>query len=170
MATRMQRGVGSYSALLHDAQAQQIAPQKGMTQAADRWAVGYGKQIVRRAAEASGQKPRFVYLSAIGADESSVNAYNTVRGRLERELKEGTLPYVIARPSFILGDRDEKRSGESIGASVIDGALSFMGALGARAMRDRYSSIDARDLARGLVRYALDPSAARLTVTSSELR
>jgi uncharacterized protein YbjT (DUF2867 family) len=134
-------------------------------------AIDYGlSALFRRAAEASGSSPRYVYLSAIGAKENAANPYNAVRGKLERELREGSIPYTIVQPSFILGPRDQKRAGESVGASVLDGALGVLGALGAKTMRDRYGSIQAADLAAALVRLALDPDAAGKTVTTEALR
>lgn len=134
-------------------------------------AVDYGlTAMLRRACEASGARPRFVYLSAIGVREGTSNAYMAARARIERELKEGSLPYVIARPSFILGDRDEARMGEKVGASLVDAALGAIGVLGGRKLRDRYSSIDANDLARALVRLALDPKAENTIAETDALR
>ncbi len=134
-------------------------------------AIDYGlTAMLRRACEASGQGPRFVYLSAIGVSESTGNPYMKARARIERELREGSLPYVIARPSFILGDRDESRPGEKVGAGFVDGALAALGALGARKLRDRYASIDAAQLARALVRLGLDPSAEDVVVETDALR
>lgn len=134
-------------------------------------AVDYGlTAMLRRACEASGHRPRFVYLSATMAKEGTSNPYMAARVRIERELKEGGLPYVIARPSFILGERDEGRPGEKIGASMIDGALGVLGALGARRLQGRFASIDATDLARGLVRLGLDPSEENVVVETEGLR
>lgn len=134
-------------------------------------AIDYGlSALVRRAAEASGNAPRYVYLSAIGAAEGAANPYYAVRGKLERELKEGSLPYTIVRPSFILGARDQKRTGESIGAAALDSVVGLLGALGAKKMRARYGSIQAADLGAALVRIALDPAYAGRTVTTEDLR
>ncbi|HEY8430378.1 MAG TPA: NAD(P)H-binding protein [Sandaracinaceae bacterium] len=134
-------------------------------------AVDYGlTAMLRRACEASGRRPRFVYLSAIGVREGTSNAYMAARARIERELRDGSLPYVIARPSFILGERDEARVGETIGAALADGLLDVLGALGARKLRDRYASIDAKDLARALVRLGLDPAAENTIVETDALR
>ncbi len=134
-------------------------------------AVDYGlTAMLRRAAEASGHRPRFIYLSSMGVKEGTSNAYLAARARIERELREGSLPYTIVRPSFILGDRDESRPGESVGASAVDGMLAFAGALGAKRLRDRYRSIRGEDLARALVRLALDPSAEGRVVEADELR
>jgi uncharacterized protein YbjT (DUF2867 family) len=134
-------------------------------------AVDYGlTAMLRRAAEASGHRPRFVYLSSMGVREGTSNRYMAVRARIERELREGLLPYTIIRPGFIVGDRDESRPGEAIGAAIADGALSFFGALGAKTLRDRYHSIRGEELARALVRLALDPKAENRSFEAEALR
>jgi uncharacterized protein YbjT (DUF2867 family) len=134
-------------------------------------AVDYGlTALVRRAAEASGHAPRFVYLSAAGVTDETSRPYYVARAKIERELRKGTLPYTIVRPSFILGDRDEARMGESIGASVTDAMLSAAGLFGARKLRDRYRSIRAEELARAIVRLAMDDEAENRVIHAEELR
>ena len=134
-------------------------------------AVDYGlTAVLRRAAEGSGARPRFVYLSSMGVRDGTRNAYLAARARLERELRAGSLPYTIVRPSFIVGERDEVRAGEAVGAALGDGLLALLGASGARRLRDRYRSIRAEDLAEALVRLALDPAAADRVVAADELR
>ena len=109
--------------------------------------VDYGlTALLLRAAVASGVRPRFVYLSSVGAAPNTNNAYLSVRARLEREIRESGLPYTFARPSFITGpDRDDGRLGERIGSGVADAALSVLGALGARKICLLYTSPSPRD-------------------------
>src|SRR5690606_6370677 len=59
-------------------------------------------------------RPRFVYLSSAGVpDREPRNAYLRARFRVERALREGAVPFTIARPSIITGpDRDDARPGE----------------------------------------------------------
>lgn len=133
--------------------------------------IDYGMtMMLRDAAEASGCRPRFVYVSMAALPQSSRNPYVDVRIRVERALREGTLPYTIARPAIITGGRDEPRLGEAIGASVIDGALAVAGLLGARRLRDRYRSMTNVELARGLVRVAMDPACENQVVEGDALR
>jgi uncharacterized protein YbjT (DUF2867 family) len=116
-------------------------------------------RAARRAADATGVAPRFVYLSAVGASAASGNAYLAVRGRLEGELAASGLPYVIARPSFITGpDREESRPAERAAARAVDAALVPLRLLGARRLADRYRSTTADELARALVRAAVASS------------
>lgn len=139
-----------------------VAAQGGDAAAQGYEAVDYGlTALLRRAAEASEIRPRFVYVSMVGIDPAhdSRNPYTQVRIRIERELAAGALPYTILRPSLISGDRSEHRAGESFGAALADGALGVVGALGARRLRDRYRSITGDALGAACVRLAFDPDA-----------
>lgn len=135
-------------------------------------AVDYGMtMMLRDAAEACGHRPRLVYLSMAALPRASRNPYVNVRIRVERALREGALPYTIARPAIITGQgRDEPRLGEAIGAKVMDGALAFAGLLGAGRLRDRYRSITNVELAAGLVRVAMDPAYENRVVEGEALR
>jgi uncharacterized protein YbjT (DUF2867 family) len=119
-------------------------------------AVDYGLSIMLLdAAVACGSKPRFVYLSAMGAGGRPMNAYMDVRKRVEAAVCGSALPYVIARPGFITGDdRDEWRAGERIAATISDGALALFGALGAKRLKNRYTSMTGAELARAMVELA----------------
>ncbi|HEY0778041.1 MAG TPA: NAD(P)H-binding protein [Gemmatirosa sp.] len=115
--------------------------------------------------------PRFVYLSALGANARSRTAYVAVRGRFEDELRAGPLPWTIVRPSFITGpDREESRPMERVGAAVVDALARPVGMLGARRVADRYRSITGSALAAALVRLADDPRAAGSVLESDALR
>lgn len=120
---------------------------------ADYEAVDYGLTVMLlRACVAAGHGPRFVYLSSMGVKEGVRNEYLAVRARVEKELSESGLPYVIARPSFISGeDREESRPGERIASTVGDGLLKTAGALGLGKLRDRYASMNGEELARALL-------------------
>jgi len=135
-------------------------------------AVDYGlTALLLRAAKASGAGPRFIYLSAAGVNPKIRSPYYRARVQLEAELKASGLPYVIARPSFIVGpDRDQPRPGERIGSALIDGLLAFAGTLGAKRLQARYTSTTNTVLAEALVRLALDPAAANRVFESEALR
>jgi hypothetical protein len=76
---------------------------------------------------------------------------------------------VIARPSFIVGDRDEGRPGERAASLAGDGLLALAGALGARRTRDRYRSTSPDVLASALIRIAEAPEHDRI-VDGADLR
>jgi uncharacterized protein YbjT (DUF2867 family) len=119
-------------------------------------AVDYGLSIMLlEAALACRSNPRFVYLSALGADGRSVNAYMGVRKRVEAAIRGSGLPYLVVRPGFITGDdRDETRAGERVASIVGDGVLGVLGALGAKRMRARYSSLTGAQLGGAIVELA----------------
>lgn len=132
--------------------------------------VGLTLQLLA-AAQALPVRPRFVYLSSIGAGPNARGAYLQARARVEAELRAGGVPFTIARPSFITGsDRDESRPGERISAAVGDTALAVIGVLGGRRLAERWSSTSNTALAAALVRAALDPAAADRVLESEALR
>jgi len=132
--------------------------------------VDYGlSAILLRAAVACGSRPRFVYLSSMGVTATTTNPIRAVRHRLETELRASGLPWFAARPSFIVGERDEDRPFEKVGSAVGDGLLALVGLLGAKRMRESYRSQTGAELAQSLVKLALDEVPDRV-VPSDELR
>jgi uncharacterized protein YbjT (DUF2867 family) len=111
-------------------------------------------EIAVAAAKASEQRPRLVYLSAVGADATARGAYQRARGKAEAAVRGAGLPWVIARPSFITGDRDESRVGEKAAAVVTDGVMAIAGVFGGNKLRDRYRSTSPDVLASALIRLA----------------
>jgi uncharacterized protein YbjT (DUF2867 family) len=110
------------------------------------------------ACRAAGTKPRFVYLSSVGTSDSAAGSYLQARARVERTLRESGVPYTIARPSFIVGERDTPRALEKVSAPLVNGLLGVLGAVGAKDLRDRYRSITGEELAKALVVIAQDPA------------
>jgi uncharacterized protein YbjT (DUF2867 family) len=73
---------------------------------------------------AAGAK-QFILVSSVGVDSRSGNFYLRVKGELEKAVT--ALPFQsthIFRPSFLIGERSEKRLGESIGIPIAK-ALRF---------------------------------------------
>ena len=61
----------------------------------------------------------FIFVSALYANPKSSGDYVRFKGLVEEELKELNFPKLgIMRPSFLMGDRKEKRVGEKIGIFV----------------------------------------------------
>jgi uncharacterized protein YbjT (DUF2867 family) len=147
------------------------ARREGRDPAAESYeAVDYGlTSLLLGAAARLDPPPRFVYLSSTGSDAGTRNAYLAARARLERELRESGVPHVIARPSFIVGERERSRRWEGVAARLSDGALAVAGALGARRLQDRYRAIDAASLAAALVRLAFEPAGEARVVEADEL-
>jgi uncharacterized protein YbjT (DUF2867 family) len=152
------------------ARARTAAERGGPEESYDR--VDYGlTALLVRAAVNSGGKPRFVYLSALGAGKPSRNPYYAARYKAETELVASGLPFVIARPSFITGpDREEARPAERAAAKVVDGAFGLLRHVGLGALEDRYGSLTARELAAALVALALDEQEPACIAEAERLR
>jgi uncharacterized protein YbjT (DUF2867 family) len=126
-------------------------------------------QLAVRAAQAAQAAPRLVYLSSIGADPAARSPYLRARGKAEAAVTGAGLPWVIARPSFIIGERDESRPGERVASVVGDGVLAVAGLFGARRTRDRYRSTTPDVLASALIRLGEAPEHDRIA-DGAELR
>jgi uncharacterized protein YbjT (DUF2867 family) len=129
--------------------------------------------LPRLLAGAAGAVPaveRYVYLSSAGASPKAAGAYLQWRWKAEEAVRASGVAWTIARPSIIVGDRDDARPLEDGAAKVLDGLLVAVGALGGATWRDRYRSTDGATLARALARLARDPAAANQTFESEQLR
>lgn len=120
--------------------------------------------LTRIAVDAARQagSPRLVYLSSVGADPSARSAYLRARGQAEEVVRTSGLPWVIARPSLIVGERDELRLGEKVGAGLGDGVLAVAGLLGGKGLRAKYRSTSADVLASALIRLGEAPEHDRV--------
>lgn len=116
---------------------------------------------VLRAVVGKAPSALFVYLSALGVSENSQNSYLAARFRVERELTDSGLRYLIARPAFVTGrDRAEFRMGERAIAVATDGildALARTGVGGLKSLRNKFASLTGDELARALVSLAQAP-------------
>lgn len=133
--------------------------------------VDYGLTVMLlRACVSSGMRPRLVYLSSLGADLNARNAYLSVRGRVERELRDSGLDYVVFRPSFISGpDREERRLAERLGATVTDAVVRLMEFLRLGRFVARLESMDADMLSAAIVEISLDASSANMVFERDQL-
>ncbi len=69
---------------------------------------------IAKLARAAGAR-QFLFVSALGADPRSFFFYNRVKGELEDAIRKIGYPSVtVARPSLLLGDRQERRFGEEL--------------------------------------------------------
>ena len=100
----------------------------------------------------------FLLVSSIGADADSRFFYLRVKGELEDALRTlGFRSVTIVRPSVLLGDRGEFRLGEEVAkrfGSLVPG---------------RWRPVEARDVARALVRSAKDDVPGLHIIESSEI-
>jgi NADH dehydrogenase len=126
-------------------------------------------QVAVAAARASERHPRIVYLSSVGANPQARSAYLAARGRAEAVVTSSGLPWVIARPSLITGERDDRRLGERSAAIIGDGLLAVAGVLGGKQLRAKYRSTTPDILASALIRLGEAPERDRVA-SGAELR
>jgi NADH dehydrogenase len=105
---------------------------------------------------------RLVYLSSVGADANARSAYLNARGKAEDLVKRSGLPWAIARPSIITGEREDTRFGESSAAFVGDGLLALASLIGGKQIRARYRSTTPDVLASALIRIGESPEHDRI--------
>ncbi|WP_447753506.1 oxidoreductase [Pseudomonas nicosulfuronedens] len=101
----------------------------------------------------------YIVVSALGADSKSSIFYSRTKGELEDALRQqGWQQLTIARPSLLLGQREEVRLAELLAAPF------------SRILPGKLHGIEAIALARALWRLALEPGKGVRVVESDELR
>jgi uncharacterized protein YbjT (DUF2867 family) len=120
--------------------------------------------MLARNAYANGVK-KIAVVSSLGANASSNNYYLRIKGEMENEiLKAGFGTTIIVRPSMLLGERKERRTGEAVGKvimKVVQPALT--GKL------RKFRAIHGRDVARAMVNLINTESGTRI-MESDELQ
>jgi uncharacterized protein YbjT (DUF2867 family) len=120
-----------------------------------------------RAQHASGTRgARFILVSSVGADANSRNFYLRVKGELEAAIQAMPLEAVhVFQPSFIVGERSEKRAGETV-ALAVSRAIGFLLVGGLR----KYRAIEAAAVARAMVAAANKDAAGCFVYHYDEIR
>jgi uncharacterized protein YbjT (DUF2867 family) len=105
-----------------------------------------------------GGAPTFVLVSSVGADARARNFYLRVKGEAEESVAGLGFPrFVALRPSLLLGDRTEHRTGEAWARTLAPGFNPLL-----FGPFRRYRAIEADDVAAALIAAAADPAPARL--------
>jgi uncharacterized protein YbjT (DUF2867 family) len=101
---------------------------------------------IGRIARANGVR-QYLLVSSVGADAHSSNFYLKTKGDLEEKIRAlGFDAFVSARPSFLLGARNEFRLGERIGIALAT-AFAFL-------IPKKYRGIPADQVAAALIKLA----------------
>jgi uncharacterized protein YbjT (DUF2867 family) len=104
-------------------------------------------------------------VSSIGANSQSGNYYLRIKGEMEEGIiKLGFKQTTIGRPSMLLGDRNETRTGEIVGKAV----MRILKPLLIGKLR-KYRAINGRDVARALIS-VLQTDSAITILESDELQ
>ncbi len=93
---------------------------------------------------------QFIVISSMGADAESMFFYNKVKGEMERDIQQPGFEAVhILRPSLLLGNREEERTGEKLASKILKPLSSLMiGPL------KEYKPIEAETVAHAMVNVA----------------
>ena len=109
---------------------------------------------------------QFHFISSLGANINSFAFYTRLKGETERDLKTIQIPSIyIYQPSFLVGNRKEKRFGERFGkrlAKLIDPFL--IGRL------RKYRSISAAVVAKAMLNQSLKNNAGIYTYPSDQIK
>lgn len=133
-------------------------------------AVDFGlTALLIEALQAAAVPARFVYLSSAGVTPDTRNAYLRARADIEALLAASDLDWLVARPSFIVGDRDVERPLESIGAGAADLLLGLGRLIGFKRAAETYRSTPAPVLAGALVQHGLNGPGKRV-IDGADLR
>jgi uncharacterized protein YbjT (DUF2867 family) len=104
---------------------------------------------IAKIAKVNGVK-QFILVSSVGANFDSSNFYLRTKGDLEKKMKSlGFQNFVCVRPSMLLGDREEYRLGEKIGAVL----SNFLSPLLYGSLR-KYHGIESSDVAKAMQKFA----------------
>jgi uncharacterized protein YbjT (DUF2867 family) len=106
---------------------------------------------------------QYLIVSALGANKKSAMYYNRVKGEAEEAI--GNLGFEslhILRPSLLLGNRDEERSGE-------DAAKTFYKIFGFM-IPTKYKGIEASAVARAMLHYASQQQPGKFIHESGEMQ
>jgi uncharacterized protein YbjT (DUF2867 family) len=90
---------------------------------------------------------RIAVVSSIGANPASSNYYLRIKGEMEQEIKKLKFENIaIVRPSMLLGERKEKRAGETAGKVV----MKIVNPLLIGKMK-KFRGIHGKDVARAMI-------------------
>lgn len=110
---------------------------------------------------------QFLVISSLGADPNSSVYYSRVKGEMEEALKKIPIPYIgVFRPSLLISVRKEFRRMEKFGIFLMRYFLNFFlwGPL------RKYRGIKASDVARAMVKVALENRTGYDVIQSDEIQ
>jgi len=123
--------------------------------------LAYPSALIKRLATLE-PRPAFALVSSVGADRPK-GLYLNTKAEAEQALVASGLPYLIVRPSLLLGDREEFRPGERLMSLLL--ARPYLGAARLLAPQSdlvwKYAPIEAAQVAKTLIWTCLEkPSGA----------
>ena len=124
----------------------------------------YPVKIARLQREAGSK--RFMVISSMGANPHSMIFYSRTKGLMEEALQRMEYPSLyIFRPSFIAGNRTEKRAGEKIAIRI----AGWINPLLAGPLRN-YASVKATAIADAMLHYATHGESGNHCILSGSIK
>jgi uncharacterized protein YbjT (DUF2867 family) len=109
---------------------------------------------------------RFLAISAMGANPHSMIFYSRTKGLMEEALQRMDYPSLyIFRPSFIVGNRIEKRAGEKMAIRI----AGWINPLLAGPLRN-YASVKATAIADAMLHYAIHGQSGNHCILSGTIK
>ncbi|MDD2793396.1 MAG: NAD(P)H-binding protein [Sediminibacterium sp.] len=109
---------------------------------------------------------RFLAISSMGANPHSMVFYSRTKGLMEEALQRMDYPSLyIFRPSFIVGNRTEKRAGEKMAIRITD----WINPLLAGPLRN-YASVKATAIADAMLHYATQGQSGNHCILSGTIK
>lgn len=113
-------------------------------------AIDFGIPVAAAKLARENKIPTLVVISALGANTRSKVFYSRTKGEMEQIVLNQKIPHTyILRPSLILGQRNEKRFGESLGAVMLKLSSVFL-----RGRLRKYRAIEAVCIADAMINLA----------------
>ncbi|MDX1444756.1 NAD(P)H-binding protein [Lishizhenia sp.] len=144
-----------------------IGTTKAKTPDQDKYkAIDYGVPVKLAQASKRNGVTHFIVISALGANPNSSIAYNRIKGEMERDVMEqGVSHTYVLEPSLIMGDREEKRTGEKIAQFVMPLFHCLMiGGL------KKYRAIRSTDIALAMLKLSLQEKHNSGRILSDEIK
>ena len=116
----------------------------------------YPLALIQRLAQLEA-RPLFAVVSSAGAGHPR-GLYLATKAEMEKTLVDSDLPYVIVRPSLLMGERSEFRLGEKLFLALVGKPYLFIARLLAPQSKLvwRFAPIHAEQVASALIRCCLD--------------
>jgi uncharacterized protein YbjT (DUF2867 family) len=113
-------------------------------------------------------RPVFGLVSSVGADRGA-GLYLRTKAEVEEAVRASGLPYVIVRPSLLVGEREESRPGERLGLAVSVPLFKALQTFATGELVARYAPIEGTRVAAALIRGALDEREPALILEGKRL-
>lgn len=128
--------------------------------------IDYGIPVAAAKLAKANSIDTFIVMSSMGADKNSNSFYTKTKGEMEHDVKQQHIKNTfILRPSLIGGDRDEKRTLEKIGLSVVKVIQPlFVGAF------KNYKIINAETIAQAMIHLANTKEQNEVIITSNQIQ